>query len=198
MSDNSVVKCAKGPPNKSLRLSPSHAVALHTFVLMAAGFFWCAPAFAQNSPPLTAYQAGPALELSNRIPLNISEVITGGSWSTADANGTYRAVVVNGLGPDGRTDVVLQWLIIENDERLPKLAASASLRLPEEIDSPDIFVAFDIGDDGETMLIIGTYDFAAEEETLQFARLGEPSVFEFVDAPPQKNGPTQVDAPPLD
>ena len=139
-------------------------------------------AHAQNSTPPAPGQIGPAMELSSRIPMNVSEVITGGSWSTPEASGIYRAIVVYDLAPDRRADVVLQWLEIDDDATLPRLVASAPLQLPEGMDTSSIFVAFDIGNQDETMLMVGTYDFQSDQETLRFAKLGAPMAYEFVDA----------------
>jgi len=137
----------------------------------------------------TALSNPSARDIASQVPPSISEVIVGGQWESKDASGAYRAVLVfRVIEAVSVADIVLQWLVFEDDESEIKIVHSETISTVRGEPAETAFVAFDFGkDDTEpTRLLIGSFDPQTQTDRTRFVRLGKPAEFEFVSQPGAK------------
>ncbi len=140
-----------------------------------------------SSGVASAARAQQAQDIAASIAPSVVEVIVGGQWSGANANGAYRAVLIYRIiDAEPVADIVVQWLAFaEGDQEAHVAHVETVLSITGE-EANTTFVAFDFGapeaEPEATRLLIGWSDPDNDADETRFLKLGEPGAFEFVDA----------------
>jgi len=66
--------------------------------------------------------------LASRLPVDITEVVTGGVWTNGTASGAYRTVTVQSYAPVETVDVFIQWVGSRSPAEPLQIISSVPLR----------------------------------------------------------------------
>ena len=115
-------------------------------------------------PGSIAASANEATAISDALPVEVSEVISGGTWSNAGATGYYRAMVVTPR-PAGQAYVIVQMLAVEKQDAPPKVAKTISIKEVAEQAFSNAFLAMDADVEDEMTLIITAYGTGRDQDS---------------------------------
>jgi hypothetical protein len=119
--------------------------------------------FALSTPALAA--DGPET-FAAAVPAEVSEVVSGGTWSEGSVNGVYRAIVVATPTADGQeANVVVQMLSLESAEATPKVIKTILIKEIAEKKLANAFLAMDAETENEMTLIVTAYGAANDQDT---------------------------------
>lgn len=155
-----------------MRFWPCVALAL------TALFLWAVPAMAQTEP------AG----LAASLPLEITEVVTGGSWVDGPASGSYRTITVQSAATAETSEVFLQWIGSRSPVSALQILSSVPLREFNDHKLASASINLDAEIDGRIKISVTGQDNNGRPETLVFVAT-KPSQYEVV--PPEKASATK-------
>lgn len=175
---------------------------LSPWVAAAAAFWltWAITADAQEAGAPAAQGAPAGADkmapwVPPGVPLGVSEVVTGGSWSEGGRSGYYRAVVVQSGHEGMRTVAVfLQWLTENEDGDTIAIAASVPIREMEGHIVPFASVALESDVQNDVQLTIAAPEAADSAVRLVIIRAAGPG--SYVVVPPAAAGAASPAAQP--
>ncbi len=97
------------------------------------------------------------------LPGEVSEVVTGGSWTDGDQKGVYRAMVIlpGGGAPAG---VFVQLISLPDETAVPKVAKSIALKEVADGQFSNAFLAMDAETENEMTLIVTAFGSGKEQD----------------------------------
>lgn len=119
-------------------------------------------------------------KLAAAVPVEVSEVVTGGTWSDGAANGIYRAMVV---GDGQRANIVVQMLATEAAPAAPKVVKSIAIKEVAEKKVPNAFLAMDAEKENEMTLIVTSYGGGADQDISMYVKFHSTGAYEILPAP---------------
>jgi hypothetical protein len=131
-------------------------------------------------------------ESSVRVPIEIVEVVSGGSWVSGTQSGFWRTVTVMVSRPNDSSEVYLQWVGSRSPTAPLEIIASAPLREFNDLHLPSSSVALDSDMDGEARIVVTGETEGRQPTAMTFiARL--PGQLEFVPGEPIAPGTAPQD-----
>ena len=119
-------------------------------------------------------------KLAAAVPTEVSEVVSGGSWTDGGTTGVYRAIVV---GDGQRANIVVQMLSLENPTAVPKVVKSVLIKEVAEKKLANAFLAMDAETDNEMTLIVTAYGAAADQDTSMHVKFNGKGTYEILPTP---------------
>lgn len=124
---------------------------LGVIVLMLAMLPAVSPAQAQSEPA----------SLAARLPIEVTEVVTGGTWVEGSASGTFRTVTVLTSTPVETTEVFLQWIGSHSPVEPLQILSSLPLREFNDLKLASASVTLDDEAEGRVRITIAGQDTGA-------------------------------------
>lgn len=112
-----------------------------------------------------AAQAADAAKVAEGLAPEVSEVVSGGSWSDGDKGGTYRAMVV--MGQEGKAfaaHVYLQWIAFDKNTGAPTIVSNTPIKEVRAQELQNAFIFLEVEKDNEAKLSITSYDPVADKD----------------------------------
>jgi hypothetical protein len=131
-------------------------------------------------------RAADDLKLAESIPVNLADVVTGGSWSEGSQGGFYRALVVmSGEGDKFGAKVFVQWLAISDESPVPTIVKTVPIA---EINGQGLANAAlefegEDGKDNEMTIVVNSYDFEKEKDLVFQVKAQGPGTYNVQKAP---------------
>lgn len=130
-------------------------------------------------------------KLAAAVPPEVSEVVSGGTWSAGGTSGVYRAMVVATQGAGGQqANIIVQMLSIESPNTAPKVTKSVLVKEVAEKKLANAFLAMDAETDNEMTLIVTSYGAGADQDTAMHVKFNGTDTYEIL--------PTPGEEPPVD
>lgn len=120
-------------------------------------------AFAQNP-----------VETAQKLPVEISEVVSGGIWANDGMEGVYRAAVI--LQPEGEmviANVVVQLVAFQEAGKSPKLVKTIAINEIAEKKLSNAFLSMNSESEKGMTLIVTSYDPEKEEQSALFVQFDD-------------------------
>ena len=136
------------------------------------------PAMAQTDP------AG----LAASLPLEITEVVTGGTWVDGPASGSYRTITIQSAPPAETSEVFLQWIGSRSPVSALQILSSVPLRAFNDRKLASASVNLDADVDGRIKILITGQDNNGRPEMVTFIAT-KPGQYEVV--PPDSGSATK-------
>lgn len=121
----------------------------------------------------TAFAQDP-VEMARNMPVEISEVVSGGIWAHGGMEGVYRALVI--LKPEGEAviaNVIVQQIAFQQAGQLPKLIKSIAIEEVLEKKLGNAFLSMNSESEKGMTLIITSYDPEKEEQSALFVQFDD-------------------------
>jgi hypothetical protein len=128
------------------------------------------PAFILTAliPPMRAHGQD-AAAIAGTLPVEVSEVVSGGTWSDGANNGLYRALVVIPASSGVQAHVFVQLLALQKDSPGAKLVKTVPIKEVSEQSFSTAFLAMDAETENEMTLIVTGYGSGTDQDTtMQF------------------------------
>lgn len=110
-----------------------------------------------------------AADLAASVPLDVSEIATGGSWTDAGKTGVYRTiVVVTGPNDAPKAHVVVQWIGMKVEGGPTELVKSVDLKDVADATLTNASVAVEAEREDEVTIVVTSYDSDAKPSVLAF------------------------------
>lgn len=140
-------------------------------------------------------QAQDAGKFAAQIPAEVTEVVTGGTWTDGDASGVFRGIVVTApTGKDAsQASVIVQWLSVDKSGAAGKVVKSVAVKEVSDKKLQNAFLALDAENENELTLIITSYDAQKDEDASMQVKFNVKGEYEIVQAP--KEEPAQKEEP---
>lgn len=126
------------------------------------------------------------------VPAEVSEVVSGGTWSEGGASGIYRAIVVL-TAAAAPANVIVQLLSTDKPDAAPQVVKTVLIKEVAEKKLANAFLAMDAETENEMTLIVTAYGAESEQDTslhVKFDASGKyqilPPVAEDAPAPAEK------------
>lgn len=131
--------------------------------------------------------------LAAAVPAEVSEVVSGGTWSDGEAGGVYRAMVVATPAGDGQqANVIVQMLSLESAAAVPKIIKSVLIREVADKKLPNAFLAMDAETENEMTLIVTSYGAGADQDTAIHVKFNGTGTYEILPTPGE-DAPAEAD-----
>ena len=143
------------------------------FALVASVCAWALPlSAAENTEKLAA-----------AVPVEVSEVVSGGTWSANGTSGVFRAMVVATPAGEPQANIVVQMLSLENATAVPKVVRSVLIKEVADKKLPNAFLAMDAETENEMTLIVTAYGAGADQDTSMHVKFSGAGTYEILPAP---------------
>ena len=119
-------------------------------------------------------------KLAAAVPAEVSEVVSGGTWSANGTSGVYRAIVV---GDGQQANIIVQMLSMESATAIPKLVKSVLIKEVAEKKLANAFLAMDAETDNEMTLIVTAYGAGADQDTSMHVKFNGTGTYEILRTP---------------
>ncbi len=130
----------------------------------------------------------PANDLAASVPLDVSEVAAGGSWTDGGKTGVYRTiVVVNGPNEAPKAHVVVQWIGMKAEGGPTELVKSVDLKDVADAGLTNASVALEAEREDEVTIVVTSYDSDAKPSVLAF-KATKPGDVAKTELPPSVQG----------
>ncbi len=113
--------------------------------------------------PAAAF-ADKAESLAAAVPAEVSEIVSGGTWSDKGKSGFYRAMVIT-PGEGAAAAVVVQLLSLESEDATPKIAKTVPIKEIAEKGFSSAVLAMDAENENEMTLIVTAYGSSTDQDT---------------------------------
>lgn len=146
--------------------------------------------------PLTAQRsaASDATALAAAVPVEVSEVVTGGNWSEGASSGFYRAMVIIPAAR-AQAQVVVQLLAVDQDSDLPKVVKTVPIKEMAEQGYANAFLAMDAETENEMTLIVTAYDSGTDQDTSMHFKFDGKGGYQLQPAPDEEAPAEEAPAP---
>jgi hypothetical protein len=119
-------------------------------------------------PAGAAFAADKAGDIAAAVPVEVSELVSGGTWSENGRSGFYRAMVIT-PGGGASVAVVVQRLWLESEQAVPQLAGSVPIKGMAEQSFASAVLAMDAETENEMTLIVTAFGSGTDQDTaMQF------------------------------
>lgn len=146
------------------------------FALILAGA--SANAFAQGPRSPEAVAAA--------VPLEVPEIISGGSWQDGQNRGIYRAVVVlTGSQADFAANVVVQWIGSKGDGSKLEIVNAVPIADFNQKRMANAFLSLESDIENEVVIAISAYDIKTQKESMFAYKATRPGVLSPTSMPVQ-------------
>ena len=135
-------------------------------------------------------QRSPA-EIAAAVPIDVAEVMAGGSWQDGGMNGIYRTVVVvTGPNEAPKADVIVQWIGAKAEGGVPEIIQSTVIKDIADKKLPNAQVALEADKEDEAVILVTSYDADAKPTVAAFkaSKPGQISATELPPAAPEQPG----------
>jgi hypothetical protein len=133
-------------------------------------------------------------QLVAAVPAEVSEVVSGGSWSEGSTNGVYRAMVVSTpSGSAPQANVVVQMLAVESATSVPKVVKTVMIKEVADKKLANAFLAMDAETDNEMTLIVTAYGAATDQDTSVHVKFNGSGAYEILPAPGEDPAPASAE-----
>jgi hypothetical protein len=121
------------------------------------------------------------------VPLDVPEIISGGSWKDGQQRGIYRAVVVlTGSGEaDFAANVVVQWIGSKGDGSRLEIVKAVPIADFNQKKMANAFLSLESDVENEVVIAISAYDVKTQKESMFAYKAAKPGVLTPT-APPQQ------------
>ena len=119
-------------------------------------------------------------KLAAAVPVEVSEVVSGGTWSTGATNGIYRAMVV---GDGQQANIIVQLLALETAPATPKVVKSVAIKEVAEKKLANAFLAMDAEKENEMTLIVTSYGGGSDQDTSMHVKFNSAGAYEILPGP---------------
>jgi hypothetical protein len=137
-------------------------------------------------------QAEEAAAVADKVPTEITEVVSGGNWSQGETTGTFRAIAVTKQNGDAtQANVIVQMLSSDKGSSVQKVVKSVAVKEVTERKLANAFLAMDVENDNELTLIITSYDSEKDQDASLLVKFDNTGKYEIVTAP--KDQPAKTD-----
>lgn len=127
--------------------------------------------------------ADDGLGLVARLPIEVSEVVSGGTWIDGQASGSYRTVTIQTFAPVEMAEVYLQWVGSRSPAEPMQIISSVPLREFNEQKLASASITLDAEADGVAKIVIAGQDSAGNAAGLVSFVAAGPGQYELV--PPE-------------
>lgn len=144
---------------------------------------YCAFIIAVCGSACPVFAADATESLAAAVPAEVSEVVSGGTWTEGSANGVYRAMVVSTPAGDGQqANVVVQILSLASPNAVPKVIKSVVIKEVADKKLPNAFLAMDAETVNEMTLIVSAYGAASDQDTSLHLKFNGSGAYEILPA----------------
>lgn len=119
-------------------------------------------------------------KLAAAVPPEVTEVVSGGTWSENGTSGVYRAIVV---GDGQQANIIVQMLSLESAAAIPKVVKSVLIKEVAEKKLANAFLAMDAETDNEMTLIVTAYGAGADQDTSMHVKFNGTGTYEILPTP---------------
>ena len=139
----------------------------------------CAMIFASCAccPPASAEEPE---KLAAAVPVEVSEVVSGGTWSEGAASGTYRAMVV---ASGQQANIVVQMLAADAGSTAVKVVKSVAIKELTEKKLPNAYLAMDAETENGITLIVTSYGGGSDQDTALHVKFDSAGAYRILSAP---------------
>ncbi|NJM35759.1 MAG: hypothetical protein HC850_14870 [Rhodomicrobium sp.] len=114
-------------------------------------------------------EAQDAGAIAEAIPVEVAEVVSGGTWSDGGVNGLYRALVVIPSSSGVQAHVFVQLVALQKDAAGAKVVKTIPVKEISEQIFSTAFLAMDAETENEMTLIVTAYGSGTDQDTtMQF------------------------------
>jgi hypothetical protein len=114
--------------------------------------------------PGAALAADKAAAVAAAVPVAVSEIVSGGTWSENGKTGFYRAMVIT-PGESAPVAVVVQLLALESEQAVPQLVATVPITEFAGQAFTSAVLAMDAEIDNEMTLIVTAFGSGTDQDT---------------------------------
>jgi hypothetical protein len=134
------------------------------------------PAYAEDAPAVAA-----------AVPIEVTEVVSGGNWTEGETTGVFRAITVTKHnGETVQAHVIVQMLEADKSGNVLKVAKTISVKEVEEKKLTNAFLAMDVENDNELTLVITSYDSEKDQDTSLLVKFDATGKYAIVTAPKEE------------
>jgi hypothetical protein len=128
-----------------------------------------------------------AEKFAGQIPSEITEVVTGGTWTEGETTGVFRGIVVTSpAGKDiSQASVIVQWLTMDKSGA-GKVVKSVSVKEVADKKLQNAFLALDAENENELTLIITSYDAQKDEDASMQVKFSAKGQYEIMPTPKEE------------
>lgn len=128
--------------------------------------------------------AGDAAKIVETIPTEITEVVSGGSWSEGDASGEFRAITITEqVGSTTQASVIVQMLAIDKATSARKIIKTVPLKEVNDKKLESAFLTMNVESDNELKLNITSYDSEKDQDTEMTVKFASTGKYEILATP---------------
>lgn len=143
---------------------------------------------AAGAPVRAEETAKDAEKFASQIPSEVTEVVTGGTWTEGETTGVFRGIVVTApAGKDAsQASVIVQWLAMDKSGAAGKVVKSVTVKEVAEKKLQNAFLALDAENENELTLIITSYDAQKDEDASMQVKFNAKGQYEIVPTPKEE------------
>ncbi len=130
-------------------------------------------------------------KLAGTVPAEVSEVVSGGTWSKDGSYGVYRAMVLTTGGESAQqANVVVQLLSLEGKAAAPKIFKTVLVKEAADKKLENAYLAMEADTQNEMTLIVTSYGASSDQDTSLHLKFDGAGAYETL--------PTPADEAPAD
>lgn len=126
------------------------------------------------------YAQSEGLGLAARLPVEVFEVVSGGTWIEGRASGTYRMVTIQTFAPVEMAEVFLQWVGSRSPVEPLQIISSVPLREFNDQKLAQASITLDTDVEGIAKIVVAGQDGAGRAAGLLSFRATGPGQYEVV------------------
>jgi hypothetical protein len=138
--------------------------------------------------------AADAAKIVETIPTEVTEVVSGGSWSEGDTSGEFRAITVTEqVGSTTQASVIVQMLAIDKASSTRKVIKTVPLKEVNDKKLESAFLTMNVESDNELTLNITSYDTEKDQDTELTVKFASTGKYEIVATPKDEGAAASQD-----
>lgn len=118
--------------------------------------------------------------MAARLPVEVSEVVTGGTWTDGQASGSFRTVTIQTFAPVEMAEVFLQWVGSRSPVEPLQIMSSVPLREFNEQKLASASITLDIETEGAARIVVAGQDAGGRPAALLTFAAAAPGRYEVV------------------
>ncbi|MBC8050768.1 MAG: hypothetical protein H7X92_11585 [Chitinophagales bacterium] len=120
------------------------------------------------------------------IPANVTEVTTGGAWTSGDQTGAFRAIVITGGDAEPQVSVYVQLVSFAKTGAVASILKTTSIKEVTDRKLQNAFVNFDAESENKATLIITSYDAAKDADNSIYAEVTADGSYKIIEPPKEE------------
>ncbi|MEJ2124547.1 MAG: hypothetical protein P8Y67_13005 [Alphaproteobacteria bacterium] len=126
------------------------------------------------------------------LPIEVTEVVSGGNWTQGENTGVFRAITITKHGGEvTQAYVRVQMLATDKAGNVLKVAKTIPVKEVEEKKLANAFLSMDVENDNELNLIITSYDSEKDQDISLLAKFDATGKYSIV-TPPEEETPAET------